>query len=187
MSKPQQPPRTVARTLGLSRLIVEIGVVSAAIFSLALFVAATVQAYYTIRHALSHLGEPENTKHLMIAAVEQADTLLVGMALLIIALGMHVLFVGKLVNVPSWLHIYSLDDLKHKLVGVVITALGVNFFSVALEWKEGSDILYYGLSLAAVIGTLSLYSTMLGRHYSEDPNPDEPPSEPLEGEHERPR
>lgn len=151
------------QALGLTRLIVEIGVVSAAAFSLALFVAATVQAYHTITHAMTHLSEPGNTKHLMIAAVEQADTLLVGMALLIISLGMHALFVGKLDNVPSWLHIHSFDDLKLKLLGVVMTALGVNFFSVALEWKAGSDIFYYGLALAAVITALALYNVILGR------------------------
>lgn len=151
------------KVLGLTRLIVEIGVVSASLFSLALFVAATVQAYHTITYALRHLSEPGNTKHLMIAAVEQADTLLVGMALLIISLGMHALFVGRLDNVPAWLHIHSFDDLKLKLLGVVITALGVNFFSVALEWKAGSDIFYYGLALAAVIVALAIYNVILGR------------------------
>lgn len=167
MSRQHPKRHTYARLLGLSRLMVEIGVFSATFFSLAVFLSATVQAYHTIAHALGHLSEEGNTKHLMIAAVEQADTLLVGMALLIISLGMHVLFIGRLENVPGWLHIYSFDDLKRKLLGVVITALGVNFFSVALEWKGGSDILPYGLALAAVIGALAAYNVILERGTAE--------------------
>ncbi len=162
---------------GLTRLIVELGVFSSFAFSLMLFVAAVVQAYHTIRASLTHLGEEGTAKHLMIAAVEQTDTLLVGMALLIISLGMQALFVGQLQNVPAWLHIRTFDDLKQKLIGIVVVALAVNFFSVALEWKGGSDILLYGAALAAVILSVGTYSVILsrqGRHEPEhkhDPQP----------------
>lgn len=159
----RRQPWTPLRIFGFTRLIVEIGVLSAAVFSLVLFVAAVVQAYDTIHDAFGHLGDQDSTKHLMIAAVEQADTLLVGMALLIISLGMHALFVGQLQNVPSWLHIRTFDDLKQKLIGIVVVALGVNFFSVALEWKGGSDILAYGAALAAVILAVGAYSVILNR------------------------
>lgn len=148
---------------GFTRLIVEIGVISSFAFSLALFLAAVVQAYHTIGDAFKHLGEAGTTKHLMIAAVEQADTLLVGMALLIISFGMQALFIGQLHNVPAWLHIRTFDDLKQKLLGIVVVALAVNFFSVALEWKSGNDILIYGSALAAVILAVGGYSMVLAR------------------------
>lgn len=162
--KPANPAsRTLARALGFTRLIVALGVFSALAFSLALFIAAIVQAYHTIGEAFRHLGEPETTKHLLVAAVEQADTLLVGVALLIIALGLQGLFVGRLQNVPEWLQVASFDDLKQKLLGVVVTALAVNFFAVALEWTGGSDILVYGAAIAAVILAVGVYSSVLGR------------------------
>ncbi|MFC6801956.1 YqhA family protein [Deinococcus caeni] len=141
----------------------ELGVLSSFAFSLALFVAAIAQAYVTIRAALGRLGEAETTKTLIVAAVEQADTLLVGVALLIISFGLQALFVGRLQNVPAWLHIRSFDDLKQKLIGIVVVALAVNFFSVALEWKGGADILAYGASLAAVILAVGAYSVILSR------------------------
>lgn len=171
MKSPQDnpPPQsrwTLRKTFGFARLIVELGVFSSFIFSLALFVTALVQAYHTIRAAFSHLGQEGTTKHLMIAAVEQADTLLVGMALLIISMGMQALFIGQLQNVPAWLHIRTFDDLKQKLIGIVVVALGVNFFSVALEWTGGSDILVYGAALAAIILALSIYSVILNRQHS---------------------
>lgn len=160
------------KTLNFARLVVELGVISAVAYSLALFVAAAIQAYRTIIHAFSE--DIINTKSLMIAAIEQTDTLLVGIALLIIPLAMHTLFVGRLKNVPAWLHVHSFDDLKLKLLNVVITALGVNFFSVALEWKTGSDILYYGLALATVIGALTAYNVILSRQslkHEDESNP----------------
>ncbi|GBF07693.1 hypothetical protein UPF0114 [Deinococcus aerius] len=165
-SRPASGPsrvRTVARAFGFTLLIVELGVLSSLAFSLALFIAAIVQAYRTIREAFGHLGEAGTTKELLIAAVEQADTLLVGVALLIISLGLQALFVGQLHNVPAWLHIRTFDDLKQKLLGVVVTALAVNFFAVALEWQGGPDILTYGAAIAAVILAVGTYSVILGR------------------------
>ncbi|GGR72834.1 hypothetical protein GCM10008959_37870 [Deinococcus seoulensis] len=155
--------RTLAGAFGFTRLIVELGVLSSFAFSLALFIAAIAQAYVTIRAALGELGEAETTKSLIVSAVEQADTLLVGVALLIISFGLQALFVGRVQNVPAWLHIESFDDLKQKLIGIVIVALAVNFFSVALEWKGGTDILVYGAAIASVILAVGAYSVVLTR------------------------
>lgn len=162
---PPRPSRSraLARAFGFTRLIVELGVFSSLVFSLALFVAAIVQAYHTIGDAFRRLGEEGTTKHLLVAAVEQTDTLLVGMALLIIGLGLQALFVGELRNVPAWLHVQTFDDLKQKLIGIVVTALAVNFFSVALEWEGGPDILSYGAAIAAVILAVGAYSVVLAR------------------------
>ncbi|MDB5044722.1 MAG: hypothetical protein JWQ08_772 [Deinococcus sp.] len=168
VSQPRSPTRrvrafTVQRVFGFSRLIVELGVLSSFAFSLALFVAAIVQAYISIADAFRHLGAPGSTKHLLIAAVEQTDTLLVAMALLLISLGMQSLFIGDVKNVPDWLHIRTFEDLKQKLLGVVVTAIAVDFFSVALEWKGGSDVLIYGAAVAAVILSIGTYSVILSR------------------------
>ncbi|WP_331710193.1 YqhA family protein [Deinococcus puniceus] len=153
----------IQRAFGFSRLIVEIGVLSALAFSLALFVAAIVQAYVSITEAFARLGQEDTTKHLMIAAVEQTDTLLVAMALLIISLGMQSLFIGGIKNVPEWLHIRTFEDLKQKLLGIVITAIAVDFFSVALEWTGGYDVLIYGAAVAAMILSIGVYSVILSR------------------------
>ena len=177
MSSSSRFPRTARRVFGLTRWIVELGVFSSAVFSLALFVAAIAQAYRTIWRAAQHLGEEGTAKHLMVAAVEQADLLLVGMALLTMSFGMQALFVGRVGNIPEWLHIRTFDDLKQKLIGIVVVALAVNFFSVALEWKGGNDLLAHGLSLAAVVLALSGYSVILSRQAREAEAAHEAPEE----------
>ena len=153
----------LSSAFGFSRLIVELGVLSSLVFSLALFIAALAQAYRTIGQAMQHLGDPSTTKTLLVAAVEQADTLLVGVALLIISMGLQSLFVGRLRNVPQWLHVDSFGDLKQKLLGVVVTALAVHFFAVALEWDGGTSILAYGGGIAAVMLAIGVYSVVLER------------------------
>lgn len=164
MSAPlPRPPSAYARVFGFSRLIVSLGVFSALAFSLALFLVAILQAYHAIGTAFRHLEHEGAAKHLMIAAVEQTDLLLVALALLIISFGMQALFIGQVQNIPAWLHIRSFDDLKQKLIGIVIVTLAVNFFSVALEWSGGSDILGYGAALAAVMLAVNAYSVILTR------------------------
>ena len=97
-----------------------------------------------------------------------------GVALLTISFVLQALFVGRVQNVPAWLHIRSFDDLKQKLIGIVVVALAVNFFSVALEWKGGTDILAYGAALAAVILAVGVYSVILSRQGSGHPAQDAP-------------
>ncbi|ADV65671.1 YqhA family protein [Deinococcus maricopensis] len=169
MSAPDpHPPRRPAlpgwgRALGFSLLIVELGVLSSFAFALVLFIAGVAQTVTTLRGALRHLGDADATEHLLVAAVQQADTLLVATALLIISLGLQMLFVGRIERVPAWLHIRTFDDLKAKLLGIVVVALVVKFFSVAVEWDGGSGVLAYGAAIAVVILAAAAYSGMLGR------------------------
>ena len=122
---------------------------SSFLFSLVLFVGGTVRTVAVIWEALPHFAEDEKTgKELLVAAIEQTDNLLIATALLIISLGLQSLFVGRVMNLPAWLHIRTFDDLKQKLLGIVVVALAVKFFSVAIKWEKGSsqDILTFGLA-----------------------------------------
>ena len=93
------------------------------------------------------------------------------MALLIISIGLQALFVQRLDNLPGWLHIRTFDDLKTKLLGIVVVALIVEFFKVALKWDGKSDILTLGLALAVVILAATTYSYVLARFSSEHGDP----------------
>jgi uncharacterized membrane protein YqhA len=58
---------------------------------------------------------------------------------------------------PGWLKICDLDDLKTKLLGLVIIALSVLILGEALTWDGSADILAFGLATAAGIAAISLY------------------------------
>ncbi|WP_161883001.1 YqhA family protein [Deinococcus alpinitundrae] len=166
MAAPRTSHRTSGNALfGFTRLIVEFGVLSSFLFSLVLFVNGTVRTVTVIWEALPNFSEAGTSKDLLVAAIEQTDNLLVATALLIISLGLQSLFVGRVMNLPAWLHIRTFDDLKQKLLGIVVVALAVKFFSVAIKWENGSsqDILTFGLGVAAVMLAIGAYSFILAR------------------------
>ena len=92
------------------------------------------------------------------------DVFLLGTIFYIIALGLYELFIDDQVKVPAWLEIHSLDDLKERLIGVVIIVLGVFFLEKIVTWKEQLDLLQLGVAIAVVIAALTYFLSQISRH-----------------------
>ncbi|MFN5933654.1 MAG: YqhA family protein, partial [Roseiflexaceae bacterium] len=60
-------------------------------------------------------------------------------------------------ELPAWLNISSLDDLKNKLTSVIVVVLGVVFLGKIVSWDGSSDILNIGASIALVIAALTWF------------------------------
>jgi len=85
------------------------------------------------------------------------DFYLVGVVLLIFSFGIYELFISRIdirllnqeINILS---ITSLDELKHKILQVVVVVLVVSFFkkSLSLEMKTLSDSIYLALSILII-------------------------------------
>lgn len=150
----------MARLIGLSRFIVALGVFSSLIISLFLFVAVSVRTVRLLIEEIPRigLGSEKGTKTLVVAAIEQADTVLIAAALLIIGIGLYELFIGQIKNVPTWLEVTTLDDLKEKLISLIVAVLAVNFFIYVSEWDGGSDILALGIAIGAVVIALASFN-----------------------------
>ncbi len=105
------------------------------------------------------LGEvgTKGAKTLTLAAIEVVDLYLLGAALYLIALGLYELFIDDTLPLPHWLEIHDFDDLKAKLVGVIILVLAVIFLGQAINWDGKQDLLGFGAAIALVIGALSYY------------------------------
>jgi hypothetical protein len=88
--------------------------------------------------------------------IELIDIFLLGTILYIVALGLYELFIDATLPVPSWLQIATLDDLKDKLVGVVVVLLAVTFLGRAVVWNGSGQILPLGAAIALVIAALAL-------------------------------
>ncbi len=152
--KRSRPPGllgALARLFALTRFIAELGVLSSAVLSLALFALSILRLWPTLVGVFSHFADDDSVKRLLVSAVEQADVLLVATALLIVSIGLQALFVGRSDQLPGWLHIHTFDDLKQKLLGVVAAALAVRFFSAAVDWHGETSILPLGLATALVM------------------------------------
>ena len=57
---------------------------------------------------------------------------------------------------PANLHVGSLEELKAKLLGVIIIVMSVFFLEQVITWDGKRDILSLGVSEALIIGVLTL-------------------------------
>ena len=78
---------------------------------------------------------------------------LLATALLIFAIGLYELFVED-IEMPEWLEVHSLHDLKAKLASVIVLVLGVSFLAHLAEWKDARETLEFGLAVAVVAAAL---------------------------------
>jgi len=140
-----------------SKWLFTLAVIGTALISIFLFVMGFLVVIYAIANTLVN---PELSVHflkdLLATFIEIIDVFLVATVFYIIALGFYELFISK-APLPGWLKICDLDDLKSKLLGLVIIALSVLVLGEALTWDGTSAILSFGLATAAGIAAISFY------------------------------
>jgi uncharacterized membrane protein YqhA len=78
------------------------------------------------------------------------DLFLIGIVFLIVGIGFWELFVEDL-DLPGWLSITSLSDLKNKLIDTLLLVLGVYFVEQVLSGTETEEL----VELAIAIGIVS--------------------------------
>ena len=84
-------------------------------------------------------------------------------------------------QLPSWFEICSFGSLKETLIGLVVAALAVFFFSVVMEDSEPMRILVTGGGVALVILALTAFMTARPHKEAEkeaEPAADRDPSAP---------
>jgi uncharacterized membrane protein YqhA len=97
-------------------------------------------------------------KTLTVHAIEVIDHLLFAAVAYIMALGLYALFIDDKVPVPPWLEIHSLDDLKDKLLRVIVLAMAVLFLGQIVAWDGRAEIGALGGGIAAMIAALRYFS-----------------------------
>ena len=145
------------RFLVNSRYLVMIAVVGSLIGSIAVLIYGGLTVVtLTVDAFRSGAFTADGARHTAIHAIEMIDLFLLGTVLLIVALGLYELFIDEGLPTPSWLVIASLDDLKDKLLRVVVVMLGVTFLGHVVTWDGSRRILELGISIGAVLAALSL-------------------------------
>jgi uncharacterized membrane protein YqhA len=102
-----------------------------------------------------------NNAYLKVTIVDvltAVDAILLGTVLLVIGYGLYELFVDDLLEVPSWLEVKDLDDLKSKLIGVVVAIISVVFVGVFVDANRASEVVSYGLGAGALVAGLALFA-----------------------------
>jgi uncharacterized membrane protein YqhA len=95
------------------------------------------------------------------------DLFLVGVTLLISAIGLYELFIRDIPNdhaagLPPWLEIHDLNDLKARVIAMIILVLSVSFVEVAVDSPDGLEVLELGGGVALVIVALTVFIRLTG-------------------------
>jgi uncharacterized membrane protein YqhA len=144
--------------LSNSRYLILVAVIGSLLAATTLLVYGGLEIFVLIGQAIA-AGEvtSKGAKVLALAFIEVIDIFLLGTVFYIVALGLYELFVDDSAALPAWLIIHDLDDLKHKLIGVVIVVLAVLFLGQVVGWDGEQNLLPLGGAIALVIGTLTFF------------------------------
>ena len=155
----------VEEALWQSRLLVLFAVFSSLVASAALFIVGTYIIFSTILDVSSASINPKNVYKLVVSLIITAmDIYLIGTVLLIFALGLYDLFVKPIEKMKSSkiLSIPSLDDLKSKLLKVVVIVLVVTYFKYALDYEYKTLVELMFLAGGTVLVAISAYLSHKG-------------------------
>lgn len=170
--------------LNRARYIVIIAVAGSMLASLALIVYGGVEAVVLVVDAVrAATVSAKGAKMLALSFIEVVDLFLLGTVFMIIALGLYELFISSDLKLPGWLVIRTLDDLKSKLVGVVIVVLSVLFLGNVVTWDGERDLLGFGTAIALVIAALTWFLKSAsrkppGKYHSPGADEKDPSSDP---------
>lgn len=152
------------RLIQSTRYIIILAVAGSFVSAVTLLVYGAVLTFRTVvEAATSGYVSSKGMKALVLSSIEVVDTFLLGTVLYIIALALYELFIDDTVPVPDWLSIQTLDDLKYKLVGVVVVVIGVLFLGQVMAWDGQRDLLGYGVAASLVIAALTYFLSLKGK------------------------
>lgn len=97
-------------------------------------------------------------KESTVSVLAAVDTLLLATVLLVIGYGLYELFVDESLQLPDWLQIHSLEDLKGKLIGVVVAVIAVVFLGELVEGKDAEATMMFGLGAGALVLALAAFA-----------------------------
>ncbi|MEL7025926.1 MAG: YqhA family protein [Pseudomonadota bacterium] len=146
------------RLLVASRFLMIVPVLGAFLGASTLLIYGGIEAVQLVTATIAE-GQVSRSgaKAVAIEFIEIIDLFLLGTVFYIIAFGLYELFIEPDIGLPEWLEIQTLDDLKNKLVKVVIVVLGVLFLGHVVSWDGSTDIVYLGGGISVVVAALTWF------------------------------
>lgn len=159
----------INRMIGLTRYLIGIAVAAILLGATTLLVFGAIEMVTVVIELIQTFEfNAKVAKQLLVSCIEVVDIFLLATVMYIIALGLYELFIDNSPIVPEWLEIRNLDDLKEKLVGVLVVVLAVGFLALFVSWDGQSNLLISGGAVALVIASLTFFLRQQAqRHVSE--------------------
>jgi uncharacterized membrane protein YqhA len=166
----ETPPGQLRRDNGIERVLAEslrlvyIPVVVLLLAGLGAFVYGTAFFVHSVRYVVDH---PFPVGKQIGLFLKDIDLFLIGATLLISAVGFYELFVreirlGPTTRVPEWLQMGDLNDLKGRVIGMIVLVASVTFVEVIVDAPTGRQALQLGIGIASVIVALTIFQRFSG-------------------------
>ena len=143
------------RLLELTRYAVVIPSFAAILGALLLMVQGSVEMVAVVIESVS---DQTTLKVVIVDVLTAIDAILLGTVLLVIGFGLYELFIDTNIQVPDWLRVQDLDDLKSKLIGVVVAIIAVVFVGIFVDSNRASDVISYGVGAGALVVGLAIFA-----------------------------
>jgi uncharacterized membrane protein YqhA len=149
----------VERALASSLLLVSIPIVILLLAGLGAFVYGGYVFVDSARRIVEH---PIPVGHHIGSFLLDVDLFLIGATLLISALGLYELFIGEIhwdpsSRLPAWLEMHDLNDLKARVIAMIVLVVSVAFVEVVVDEPSGRRVLDLGIGIALVIVALTVF------------------------------
>ena len=143
------------RILARARYAVFIPALASILGALLLMFQGSVAMVQTIVDVVT---EGTKLKLTIVDILTAVDAILLGTVLLVIGYGLYELFIDEDLDVPPWLQVQDLDDLKSKLIGVVVAIISVIFVGVFVDTDRAADVISYGVGAGALVTGLAVFA-----------------------------
>lgn len=141
--------------MGLTRYVVFVPAIASIIGALLLMAQGSLAMVMAVIDTISN---GYGLKETIVEVLTAVDAILLGTVLLVIGYGLYELFIDSDLEVPQWLRVYDLDDLKSKLIGVVVAIIAVVFVGVFVDSNRASDVISYGVGAGALVVGLAIFA-----------------------------
>jgi len=143
------------KILGLTRYAVIVPAIASIIGALLLMAQGSIVMVMVVIETISQASP---LKESIVEVLTAIDAILLGTVLLVIGYGLYELFIDTDIQVPQWLQVNDLDDLKSKLIGVVVAIIAVVFVGVFVDSNRAGDVVSYGLGAGALVLALAVFA-----------------------------
>lgn len=151
--------RDFERGLSLARLTVVLPVIVLVLSGVGAYIYGTAMAVHSVVDIADHPFAEHNLRLFLI----EIDLFLIGATLIIAAIGLYELFVARIdpANsrrpMPDWLVMNDLNDLKARVISMIILVSAVSFADVLLEFGNELKVLYLAAGVGIFIIALTIY------------------------------
>ncbi len=141
--------------MGLTRYAVFVPAIASIIGALLLMAQGS---WAMLMAVIDSVSDGYGLKETIVEVLTAVDAILLGTVLLVIGYGLYELFIDADLDVPMWLRVNDLDDLKSKLIGVVVAIVAVVFVGVFVDSNRASDVISYGVGAGALVVGLAIFA-----------------------------